>query len=268
MIDSHCHLAGDEFADDLDLVIARAQDAGVQGALCILDAGNRVELDRVAGLRARWADLRFSVGVHPHRAAACGTADEVERLVRQVVADSGACAIGEVGLDYHYDFAPRDVQQAIFGRQVELACALDLPLVIHTREADADTLAVLRAAGGGRARGVLHCFTGDAALATEALAIGFHVSFSGIVTFPRADALREVAAALPHDRVLIETDSPYLAPVPFRGRRNEPAWVGRVAETLAQVWGMSVAEVERQTTATFDTLFAAPAGRTAHDGSR
>lgn len=268
MIDSHCHLAGDEFADDLDLVVRRAQDAGVQGVLCILDAGNRVELDRVPVLRQRWPGIRFSVGVHPHRAGACGDVDEVERLVRQQVRAAGACAIGEVGLDYHYDFAPRDVQRAVFARQVQLALDLDLPLVVHTREADADTIAVLRDAGGGQARGVLHCFTGDAVLAAEALAIGFHVSFSGIVTFPRADALRAVAAGLPRERVLIETDSPYLAPVPFRGRRNEPAWVGQVAETLAEVWGMPVADVRRQTTATFETLFGATAAQVAHDGAR
>lgn len=268
MIDSHCHLAGDEFVDDLDLVVTRAQAAGVQGVLCILDAGNRVELDRVPGLRRRWAGIRFSAGVHPHRASACGDVDEVERLVTHVVRECEASAIGEVGLDYHYDFAPRDVQQAVFGRQVQLACALGLPLVVHTRDADADTIAVLREAGGGQARGVLHCFTGDAALAAEALAIGFHVSFSGIVTFPRAEALRDVAAALPHDRVLIETDSPYLAPVPFRGRRNEPAWVGQVAETLAGVWGRPVADVRRQTAATFETLFGAAPAQVAHDGAR
>jgi TatD DNase family protein len=268
MIDSHCHLAGDEFVDDLDLVITRAQAAGVQGALCILDAGNRVELDRVPALRARWNELRFSAGVHPHRAGECGAPDEVEQLVRQVITDTGACAIGEVGLDYHYDFAPRQVQQAVFARQVALACHLDLPLVIHTREADADTLAVLREAGQGRARGVLHCFTGDAALAAAAIALGFHVSFSGILTFPRAEALRAVAAGLPRDRVLIETDSPYLAPVPFRGRRNEPAWVGRVAETLAAVWQRPVDEVVGQTTATYDALFGVAPPHTAHDGAR
>lgn len=268
MIDSHCHLAGDEFVDDLDLVVMRAQEAGVQGVLCILDAGNRVELDRVPVLRRHWPGIRFSAGVHPHRAGACGDVDEVERLVTAVVRECDACAIGEVGLDYHYDFAPRDVQREVFGRQVRLACAMGLPLVVHTREADADTIAVLRDAGGGRARGVLHCFTGDAALAAEAVALGFHVSFSGIVTFPRADALRDVAAGLPHDRVLIETDSPYLAPVPFRGRRNEPALVGRVAETLAGLWGMPVADVLRQTTASFETLFGPAPAQTAHDGAR
>jgi TatD DNase family protein len=255
MIDSHCHLAGEEFVEDLDAVVARATAVGLQGALCILDAGNRVERDRVAGLRARWPALRFAAGVHPHQAATVGDPDAVEALVRGALADAAACAIGEVGLDYHYEFAPRDVQRAVFGRQVHLARLLALPLVIHTREADADTVAVLQAEGGGEVRGVLHCFTGDAALAGEALALGFHVSFSGIVTFPRAGSLREVAASVPRERVLIETDSPYLAPVPHRGRRNEPAWVVHVAQTLAEVWGTPVDEVLRQTTANFAELF-------------
>jgi len=255
MIDSHCHLAGDEFVDDLDVVIARAIEAGVTGAICILDAGNGVERDRQPGLLARWPALRFAAGVHPHRAAACGDADAVERLVRDALAGSRACALGEVGLDYHYDFAPRDVQRAIFGRQVEVARSLGLPLIIHTREADADTLDVLAQAGGGQVRGVFHCFTGDAALAHAALDLGFHLSFSGILSFPRAEALRAVAAGVPRDRVLVETDSPYLAPVPVRGRRNEPAWVVRVADALATVWQVPVADVIRQTTANVEAVF-------------
>lgn len=262
MIDSHCHLAGDEFVDDLDAVIARAIEAGVTGALCILDAGNGVECDRAPGLVARWPAVRFAAGVHPHRAAACGDVEAVEQLVRDALTTAGACALGEVGLDYHYDFAPRDVQRAVFARQVEVARALGLPLVIHTREADADTVDVLAQAGGGEVRGVFHCFTGDAALAHAALDLGFHLSFSGILSFPRAEALRAVAAGVPHDRVLVETDSPYLAPVPFRGRRNEPAWVVKVAETLATVWQVPVADVIGQTTANVEALF----GGSAHVG--
>lgn len=255
MIDSHCHLAGDEFADDLDAVVTRARDAGVAAALCILDAGQRSERDRIGRLRTAWPALRFSAGVHPHRAAECGTADEVDALVREALAEAGACALGEVGLDYHYDLAPRPVQREVFARQVTMARDLALPLVVHTREADADIIEILRAEGRGEVRGVLHCFTGDAALATQALDLGFYVSFSGIVTFPRAAALRDVAASLPHARVLIETDSPYLAPVPYRGRRNEPAWVGHVAGTLAQVWKVSSSDVVAQTTTNFETLF-------------
>ncbi len=268
MIDSHCHLAGDEFVADLDAVVARAQAAGVRGAICILDAGDRVELERVAALRSRWPALRFSAGVHPHRAAASGPIDGIAPLVRAALAASGACAVGEVGLDYHYDFAPRDVQCAVFERQVHLARTLDLPIVVHTREADDDTVDVLRRAGGGQVRGVLHCFTGDAALAAHALDLGFYISFSGIVTFPRAGALRDVAASLPRDRVLIETDSPYLAPVPHRGKRNEPAHVAHVADTLATLWQVPVEDVVRQTTHNVEALFGAAPHALAHDGVR
>ncbi len=257
MIDSHCHLAGDEFADDLEGVLSRAQDAGLTGALCILDAGSRVELDRAAALHARWPAVRFSAGIHPHQAATRGPVDAVATMVSDALAEVGGCAIGECGLDYHYDFAPRDVQRAVFAAQIQLAVTRDLPLVIHTREADADTVDLLRSQGAGRARGVFHCFTGDAALAADALALGFHLSASGIVTFPRAGALRDVLAAVPSDRVLIETDSPFLAPVPHRGRRNEPAFVGQVAATLADLWNCPVAEVVSQTSRNFVAVFGA-----------
>ena len=268
MIDSHCHLAGDEFVADLDAVVVRARAAGVAGAICILDAGNRVELGRVAALRAAWPTLRFSAGVHPHRAGACGPVDAVRQLVHDAIADSGACAVGEVGLDYHYDFAPRDVQRSMFEQQIALAKMLDLPLVVHTRDADADTVDVLRRTGDGKVRGVLHCFTGDAALAAAALDLGFYLSVSGIVTFPRAGALRDVVADLPHDRVLIETDSPYLAPVPHRGKRSEPAQVAQVAATLAGLWQLPVEDVVRQTSSNVDALFGATPQRAAHDGAR
>lgn len=255
MIDSHCHLAGDEFQDDLDDVVGRAREAGVRGALCILDAGHGGERDRVGRLRESWPSLRFSAGVHPHRAAACGPVDTLATLVGDAVDEVQACAIGEAGLDYHYDFAPRDVQRQVLGEQVRLARARRLPLIIHTREADTDTVAILRDEGAADVGGVFHCFTGDAQLAEAALGLGFHLSFSGILTFPRATALREVAAATPRDRVLIETDSPYLAPVPHRGQRNEPARVVHVAETLAGIWQVPVVEVATQTTANFEALF-------------
>jgi TatD DNase family protein len=147
------------------------------------------------------------------------------------------------------------VQRRVLAAQVRLARARRLPLVIHTREADADTVAILRGEGASEVGGVFHCFTGDARLAEAALGLGFHLSFSGIVTFPRAEALRDVAAATPRERVLIETDSPYLAPVPHRGKRNEPAWVARVADTLAGLWGLPPAEVAALTSANFEALF-------------
>jgi TatD DNase family protein len=256
MIDSHSHLADEIFAADLDAVIARARDAGVRGTLCILDAASDEEAAQARSLRARWEAVRFATGIHPHHAGRY--AEAPEEAVRVVSASMAAHpevrALGEMGLDYHYDFAPREVQQAVFAAQVELAGERDLPIVIHTREADADTLAILRGASRP-ARGVLHCFTGDAALATAALDLGFHLSFSGIVTFPKAQSLRDIAASMPPDRLLIETDSPFLAPVPHRGKRNEPAWVSRVLDVLAGVRGVSPETLAEQSTANFTALF-------------
>ncbi len=254
MIDTHCHLAGDEFVADLDAVIARAEEAGVAAAICILDAANRVELHRAADLRARWPAVRFAAGIHPHQAANVAVGD-VRAVVDAALDASAAVALGEVGLDYHYDFAPREVQRQVFAEQVRMAVERSVPLVIHTREADADTLAVIDRAGQGRARGVFHCFTGDEALAAAAVERGFHVSFSGIVTFPRAEALREVARIVPADRWLVETDSPYLSPAPQRGGRNEPARVMRVLETVARVRGLSLEEAARQAVANAATVF-------------
>jgi len=257
MIDSHCHLADEAFSEDLDAVIARARSAGLDGALCIAEATDAAEVARVDRVSAAWDAVRTTAGVHPHRAAAHpGGVDEVVALVRgRIAADARVRAVGEVGLDYHYDFAPRDRQQAVFAAQIELACESGLPLVIHTREADADTVAILREAGRGRATGVFHCFSGDVLLARQALDLGFHVSFSGILTFPKAAAIRDAAAVVPVDRVLVETDCPYLAPVPFRGKRNEPAWVAEVVRALAVVHGASVESVAASTAANYRRLF-------------
>lgn len=257
MIDSHCHLADDVFAGDVEAVIGRARGAGLTGALCILDAGTAPELERVPRLRDIWPALRFSAGIHPHHAK-----DYAERLaevpdvVRTALAVSDDVrALGEIGLDYHYDFSPREVQIEVFRAQVELACEVDLPIVIHTREADEDTIRVLKEAGQGRVRGVFHCFTGTEALARAALELGFSLSFSGIATFPRAEALRDVLRLVPSDRVLIETDSPYLAPPPYRGKRNEPAWVARVADILAGALGEPVEAFRARTAENFTRLF-------------
>lgn len=257
MIDSHCHLADEVFAADADAAVARAIGAGVTGALCILDAGHAVERARAAELAGRWAGLRFALGVHPHQAAmwAQRTSDLVATLDAGVRQQPGVRAIGEIGLDYHYDFAPRDVQHDVFAAQVELACRSDLPVVIHAREADDDALAVLKEAGQGRVRGVMHCFTGSAAFARRALDLGLHISMAGIVTFPKATELQAVATMIPGDRLLVETDSPFLAPVPFRGKRNEPAWVVHVAERLAALRGVSRAELEAETTRNYEALF-------------
>lgn len=258
MIDSHCHLADVAFQDDLDMVVDRAREAGVDGALCVLDATNEAEAVRAAQVAALWPAVRFAVGVHPHQAGVFSDRlDEVEAHLRAAIeARAGTCAVGEIGLDYHYDFAPREVQREVFRRQMRVAAEIGRPIVIHTREADDDTLAILTENGGPAVSGVFHCFTGDAAMAERAVALGLHVSFSGIVTFRAADSVREAAAIVPDDRLLVETDAPYLAPVPHRGRRNEPAWVGHVAQTLAEVRGVTSDALQARTAAVFEALFA------------
>jgi TatD DNase family protein len=261
VIDSHCHLADEVFAADLDAVISRAKDAGLERAMTILAAGDEKEAAQAGRVASLWPECRFAVGVHPH--AAKMFADRPERaadVVRaQVGRTPGARAIGEIGLDYHYDFAPPDVQQQVFRAQVALARELGLPVVIHTREADDHTIGILKEegtrAGGGAVRGVLHCFTGGPSLARAGLDLGFYVSFSGILTFPKAAELRETAKGVPLDRVLVETDSPFLAPVPLRGKRNEPAHVARVAEAVAALHRIPPEEAARRTAANFHALF-------------
>jgi len=255
MIDSHCHLADEAFEGDLEETIARARAAGLSGALVILGAGDEAEAARARKVAAVWDAVAFATGVHPHSAGTfAGRAPESAAATRAHAEAFSARGIGEIGLDYHYDFAPRDVQREVFASQLALAKSLDRPVVIHTREATDDTFEILAAAG---VRGVFHCFTGDAAMARRALDIGFHVSFSGIVTFPKAESIREAARLVPDDRLLVETDSPYLAPVPYRGKRNEPAHVARVVEALAAVRGATAAHVAERTSLNFNGLFGA-----------
>ena len=256
MIDSHCHLASDDFAGDLEVVVGRARQAGLSTALCILSAADEAEAARAVVVRQTWPAVRFATGVHPHHAgqfsgAISAAADAVRRSVKR----EDACAIGEIGLDYHYDFAPRETQQDVFRAQLGLARELRLPVVIHTREATDDTFRILREEGHGELRGVFHCFTGDEAMAREALDIGFWISFAGILTFPRAEPLRAAAKMAPDDRVLAETDAPYLAPVPYRGKRNEPAYVVRVIEALAAIRGATREQVAAQVIRNFEALF-------------
>ena len=258
MIDSHCHLAGQEFAGDLEAVVARARDAGLLRCLVILAADDEEELTRATAVAAAWPMVRFAVGVHPHNAHRFAAEPSVaaELVASRLDEIPNVCAIGEIGLDYHYDFSPPEVQHLVFRVQLELARARQLPVVIHTREAEEDTLRMIREANDqGHLRGVFHCFSGDRAAADRALATGFHVSIPGIATFPKSSALREAAAAIPSDRLLIETDSPYLAPVPFRGKRNEPAYVMRVFDTLADERRTSREALGRELVANFDALF-------------
>ena len=257
LVDSHCHLAGQEFAADLDAVIERARGAGLLHVFVILAADDEQELARASDIAARWPGARFSIGVHPHAAArfaddpsaAARTVDEA--LARQPLAR----AVGEIGLDYHYDFAPRDSQRAVFREQIRLARRRQLPIVLHTREADDDTLGIVAEEGAGEVGGVFHCFTGDRRMAGRVLDAGFHISLAGIVTFPRAQELHEVAKIVPLDRLLVETDSPFLAPVPHRGTRNEPAHVVRVAEAIATLRRTSPASVGVAAVENFRRLF-------------
>ncbi len=257
LIDSHCHLADEVFAADLPDVVSRCREAGVTRALCVLAAGDSAEAAQADRLEALWDGVRFSVGVHPHTAGAFeGRVDQVTELLEQATSmRKRVCAIGEIGLDYHYDYSPKAVQQELFAAQIRLAVSLNLPIIIHTREADDDTLSILDREGRGKVRGVLHCFTGSREFAREGLDRGLFVSFAGIVTFPKAADLRDVAAIVPSDRILVETDSPFLAPVPHRGKRNEPAWVGRTLAVLADVRNVTVETLAAETAANFSTLF-------------
>jgi TatD DNase family protein len=257
MIDSHCHLADEAFAADLDAVVTRAKEAGLERVLVILEAGNEKEAAQAARVEQLWPETRVAIGVHPHQSHQF--ADDPERavaLVRtQLAATDSARAVGEIGLDYHYDFSPRDVQQAIFRAQVRIAREVHLPVVVHTREADEDTVAILEDEGHGAVRGVLHCFTGTPPLARAALDLGFYISLAGIITFPKAAELRDTARAVPLERLLTETDSPFLAPVPHRGKRNEPAHVAQVVEAVARLFERDPVEVARRTAQNFHALF-------------
>lgn len=257
MVDSHCHLAGPEFAGNLAGVVSRATAAGITGALVILAADDDDECGRAGAVQDAWPGVRFSIGVHPH--AAGRFADQPARAVsaveRRFDAIPGARALGEIGLDYHYDFAPRDVQQEVFRAQIGLARRRGLPIVIHTREAEDDTFRILADERADGTAGVFHCFTGDRATARRALDAGFHLSLAGIVTFPRADELRAVARLVPMERLLIETDSPFLAPVPHRGTRNEPARVVHVAQAVADARGIRAEDVAAATRENFVRLF-------------
>jgi TatD DNase family protein len=257
-VDTHAHLNSDRLAEDLVGVLDRAKAAGLEA---IINVGTRpAENGRVAELAEREPGLWAAVGFHPHIASTVKRVDwpVLEALARR----PRVVALGEFGLDYHYEHSPRPVQRDVFGQAVVLALALDRPLVIHSREADADTLAVLDSAAGGRLpRGVMHCFTGSAEFAREALARGFYISFSGIVTFPNSEGVRQAARAVPLERLLVETDSPFCSPVPVRNRKtNEPAHVVHVIRCLAELYGLSEEDVRRITTRNAAHLFGLPFG--------
>jgi TatD DNase family protein len=255
VVDSHCHLADETFVSDLEAVVARAGSAGVTHALCILAADEPEEMARAATVKTAWPAVRFAAAVHPHSAGAYARRPEAAAAVtRDAVQSVDAVVVGEIGLDYHYDFSPRDVQREVFAAQISLAVDLGRPVAIHTREASEDTFAVIREAGGGRVRGVMHCFSHGEAELRRALDLDFFISIAGIMTFPKAQGLRDVAALVPLDRLLVETDAPFLAPVPHRGHRNEPAWVVETLRCLASLRGVPIGTLGAQITTNFASL--------------
>lgn len=252
LVDSHCHLDFPDFAAELDAVVARAGEAGISHLVTISTRVRRFH--EIRAIAERFPNVFCTVGTHPHQAAEEPdvTADELVALA----AHPKVVGIGEVGLDYHYDKSPRPTQRAGFLTHIEASRRTRLPLVIHAREADDDVAEILEAeTAKGAFPFLLHCFTGGADLARRAVAIGGTVSFSGVITFKNSAALREIAAALPADRILVETDAPFLAPVPNRGKRNEPAFVRETAKVLAEARGVSLEEIGRQTTDNFFALF-------------
>ena len=268
-VDSHCHIDGPEYDADRKEVIARARDAGV---LTMLNVGtgdpHSGVFERAVALAEQHQEVYCALGVHPHDAKLFDVAAE-ERLIVLAKESSRVVAWGEIGLDYHYDHSPREVQRDVFRRQLAIARELNLPVVIHSREADEDTIAILREHGGtgvspvnhaqdARATpraGVLHCFGGTLQMAERAIDLGFFISFAGNLTFKKAGDLRAIAQKLPLERLLIETDCPYLTPVPFRGKRNEPARVVETAKFLADLKGIDSDELGKVTTANFFRLF-------------
>ncbi len=262
LIDTHCHIQTEEFDEDRDEVLARARDAGVETLIVVGGAGDLSTNDAAVRLAEAHTGLYATVGMHPHDAKDVATED-MDRL-RGLAAHPKVVAIGETGLDFHYDHSPRTVQREMFDRFVGLAQETRLPIVVHNRESDREAAETLRN-GGGNLEGVIHCFTSDAAAARAFLDLGFYLSFSGIVTFKNAEALRDIARWVPLDRLLIETDAPFLAPVPKRGRRNEPAYVRFVAETLAEVRGVGVDDIAGAASDNARTLFRLPSDNTARE---
>jgi TatD DNase family protein len=253
LVDSHCHLDFPDFGTELDAIVARA---GARGVGFMVTISTRVHRHaQVMAIAERFSNVYCSIGTHPHHAH-----EELDVSAAELIECARhpkVVAIGEAGLDYHYDFSPREAQEKGLRTHIAAARETGLPLVIHCRESDADMTRILREeTRNGAFAAVLHCFTGGRDLAFAGVDLGFYVSFSGILTFKKSDDLRAIAAALPADRILVETDAPYLAPGPWRGKRNEPAYVAETARVLGETRGVRVEEIARQTTENFFRLFA------------
>ena len=253
LVDSHVHLDTKAFDDDRDAVISRARQSGVDLMLEI--AGSDVgegSLERGIKLAQDFDFIYAAVGLHPHEASIFD--EDLEKRLIELISHPKVIGWGEIGLDYHYNYSPPEVQRGVFRRQLEIASERALPVIIHTREAEDDTITILKEFPS--LSGVMHCFTGSAGLARAALDLGYYISFSGVLTFKNAGELREIASQAPLDRILVETDCPYLAPVPHRGKRNEPAFVVETANEIARLRSASFETIAAATTANFRRLFA------------
>jgi TatD DNase family protein len=255
MIDSHCHIDMPQFDADRDEVVARAREAGIVEMLVVGEVDEGGALQRALTVAESYG-LPITAGVHPHQARLAETAtyEEIKGLARE----GRIVAIGEIGLDFHYDYSPRETQREVFRRQIRLARTVGLPIVVHTREADDETAAILDQEGAGEAGGVIHCFTGGLDLARRSLDLGLLISFSGILAFPRSEVIQAVAREVPEDRLLVETDAPFLAPPPHRGKRNEPAFVVEVARKLAALRGVSEQGLAEAAQRNYARLFRRP----------
>jgi TatD DNase family protein len=252
LVDSHCHLDFPDFADELDQVVQRARDNGVGLFLTINTHLTRFE--RVLAVAERFPEVYCTVGIHPHEAGTEPHA-ETERLL-ELARHPKVVGFGETGLDYYYDKSPRERQRESFRAHIAAARIAQLPIIVHTRDADDDTAAILaEEMGKGAFPGLIHCFSSGPELAAKAIEIGLYISVSGIVTFKKAEVLQQTVKGVPLDRLLVETDCPYLAPIPFRGKRNEPAYVAHTAAKVAELQGVSPVELADATTANFRRLF-------------
>ncbi len=253
LIDSHCHLADKSFNGDREAVISRAASCGVHRIVAVGGGGPIEASEASAELAAANPSLRATAGIHPHDAG--NYSDEIETRLRALLARPEVSAVGETGLDYYYDNSPRPAQREALARHLALAAEFRKPVVLHCRDAETDLREVLETERPGGLSGVVHCFTGSYEQAAHCIELGLLISFTGILTFKNAGDLRETARRLPLDRLMVETDSPYLAPQPYRGKRNEPAYVCEVAKVLAELRGVSIETVAEITSANAESLF-------------
>src|SRR5687768_5822165 len=253
LIDSHAHIQGKEYADEREAIIARACQAGVEKIIAVGGAGDMTSNAEAVALAESFPNVYATVGMHPHDAKDVGAKDLAK--LKELAAHPKVVDVGETGLDYYYSHSPHDVQRRVFGQFIQMARETDLPIVVHERDAAQEAAELLRSEGSGKLRGVIHCFTGNYEAACAYLDLGFYLSFTGIITFKNAEPLREVVQKVPLERMLVETDSPFLTPAPHRGKRNEPAYVRFVAGTIAEIKGITLEKVAQVTTKNVQNLF-------------